>query len=172
MIRLAGGLLVAAAMSLLGFGAARSLEAEYLQLEKIRQILVMIQSEMQYGRSFLAEAFLTVSDTQEEPYAGWLRTMYEKMCSKKTGSLSLIWEEAARSSLKELVLHEREKKRLYDLGRYLGQADLKGQIRHMDMYIRHLEEEMADRRRSMQTRKKLYRVLGVTAGILLAILLI
>lgn len=172
MIRLIGGLMITMSLSLLGFQAARSLDEEYREMEELRKILISIKSEMQYGRSFLAETFLSVSEMQEEPYAGWFRNMYELMSSRKPGTLASIWKNSASACLKDLSLREREKKRLYELGRYLGQTDLEGQIRHLDLYAEHLETEMENRRMEMQPLKKLYRVLGVTAGIFLTILLI
>ena len=46
------------------------------------------------------------------------------------------------------------------------------QISHLQMYAEHLETRMEEMQQTMQTQKKLYRVLGMSGGILLAILLI
>ena len=172
MIRLAGGFLVIGAASLFGFRAADTLEEEYLQMQDIRRIVYMLQGEIRYARSFLSEAFLAIAANQEEPYRSWLLSMQEKMDLREEGSLPCIWEEKAREHLARLALKEGEKRRLYALGRYLGTADVKMQISHLQMYAEHLETRMEEMQQTMQTQKKLYRVLGMSGGILLAILLI
>ena len=172
MIRLAGGLMVIGAATLFGFRAADALEEEYRQIQDIRRVMHMLQGEIRYARSFLSEAFLLIADTQQEPYASWLTCLQEKMDLRTEGSFPGIWEETAREHLGGLALKEEEKKRLYDLGQYLGTADVKMQISHLQMYVEHLEGRMEEMQRTMQTQKKLYRVLGMSGGILLAILLI
>ena len=172
MIRLAGGLLVIASASLFGFRAADALEEEYRQMQDLRRIVYMLQGEIRYARSFLSEAFLAIAQDQEEPYKSWLRCLQEKMDMREEGSLPWLWEETARAHLGKLALKEGEKRRLYALGHYLGTADVKMQVSHLQMYAEHLEARMEDMQQTMQTQKKLYRVLGMSGGILLAILLI
>ena len=172
MIRAAAGILVIAAASLFGFRAADKVDEQYRQMQDIRRIIYMLQSEIRYARSFLSEAFLVISENQEEPYASWLASLSGKMEMKEEGSLPRIWEETTREYLAGLALKENEKRRLYSLGQYLGTADVKMQISHLQMYTEHLEAEMEDMRQSMQAQKKLYRILGMSGGILLAILLI
>ena len=172
MIRLAGGLMVIGAATLFGFRAAEAVEEEYRQIQDIRRIMYMLQGEIRYARSFLSEAFQIIANTQEEPYASWLTCLQKKMDLRTEGSFPGIWEETAREHLEGLALKEAEKKRLYALGQYLGTADVKMQISHLQMYVEHLERRMEEMRHTMQTQKKLYRVLGMSGGILLAILLI
>ena len=154
MIRLAGGLMVIGAATLFGFRAADALEEEYRQIQDIRRIMHMLQGEIRYARSFLSEAFLLIADTQQEPYASWLTCLQEKMDLRTEGSFPDIWEETAREHLGGLALKEEEKKRLYDLGQYLGTADVKMQISHLQMYVEHLEGRMEEMQRTMQTQKK------------------
>lgn len=172
MIRLAGAAMVVSACALFGFRAAEGLEKQYRQLQDLFRIICMLQSEIGYARSFLSEALLSIADTQSDPYASWLRGLSETMEQKGEGDLPHIWEEEGKKRLAELAIPQKEKEQLYSLGRYLGTADVKMQISHLTMYTRHLEERMQDMRLSMQTQKKLYRILGMSGGILLAVLLI
>ena len=54
----------------------------------------------------------------------------------------------------------------------MGNADTQMQLTHLKMYEEQLEILRAEKRQSLHTKKKLYRVLGAAGGIFLAILLI
>lgn len=172
MIRLAGAALVVASATLLGFRASEALDIAYREAEDLHRILCMLQGEIRYARSFLGEALLQIAGSQKDPYKAWLRALHGKMERRQEGSLPAIWEETTRQYLGGLALGREEKERLGGLGVYLGSADAQMQIRHLELYTRHLEEVMEEMRRRIKMQKKLYRILGMSGGILAAVLLI
>lgn len=172
MMQAAGGILVIGSAFLMGWRASEELEKEYQELGELQIIISMLQGEIRYARAFLAEAFESISRTASEPYKGWMVKMYQKMNARECGSFVCIWEETAKECLADLSIGHTEKRKLYDLGKYLGNADTQMQLTHLKMYEEQLEVLRTEKRQSLQTKKKMYRVLGAAGGIFLAILLI
>lgn len=172
MLQAAGVILIISSSFLMGWKASEELEKEYRQLGELQRITSMLQGEIRYARAFLAEAFDSIAHTADEPYKDWMVKMYQKMNARESGSFAYIWEETAKDCLADLSIGRTEKKRLYDLGKYLGNADTQMQLTHLKMYEEQLNVLRREKRQSLQTKKKLYRVLGAAGGIFLAILLI
>lgn len=171
MIRAAGGAIVILAGVLLGFASARDLEKEYLQMRELQRILYMIHGEIRYARSFLSETFRLVAETAEEPYRSWMKNLYRKMEEPEDECFSAMWRASVEEDLKGLAVRKEEKRLLAELGKYFGGADIKTQLRHLEFYGEHLEEEMKRRKESLGARQRLCKVLGTSGGVFLAILL-
>lgn len=172
MLQSAGGILVVVSACLLGWRASEDLEKEYRQLGELQKIISMLQGEIRYARAFLSEAFDSIARTAGEPYKGWMTVMYRSMDERESGSFAHIWEESAKECLACLSIGQAEKRRLYSLGKYLGNADTQMQLTHLKMYEEQLDTLRKEKYQSLQTKKRLYRVLGAAGGIFLAILLI
>ena len=60
----------------------------------------------------------------------------------------------------------------YELGSFLGHADIEMQIRYLDRYLEEFADAIKERQSMLGEKKKLYRSLGVIGGILIAVMLI
>ena len=58
------------------------------------------------------------------------------------------------------------------MGKYLGNADIRTQVRHIELLEEQIGIAMKEMQEELRTKKKLYYCLGVTGGIFLAIILI
>ncbi len=171
-MKLAGSILIILATSLIGAGMAVNLERQYEELKYIRQLLYQLQSEIKYSRSFLSEAFRSISQSAQAPYDKWMRELSLKLEQKSEGSLGGIWCESIDTYLKELKIATKQKEQLKDLGNYLGNVDADIQIKHIDMLCIQLELKMNEMRKELEEKKKLCRCLGVMSGIFIVIILI
>lgn len=171
-MKLIGSMLIIGAASLFGMRLAMDLDAKYEEMKYLKRLLYILQSEIRYSRSFLGEAFLTMSDNAKDPYASWLRQLYYRMEKRGEGAFSLIWTETIQQYLSGVKLPAAEKKRLSELGQYLGSADTQMQIKHIELFEEQLDTAMKDMQEELCTKKRLCRCLGVMGGIFLAILLI
>ncbi len=57
-----------------------------------------------------------------------------------------------------------------ELGRYLGYLDKEMQLANLDLYLSETDEKLVRLAQELPARKKLFQVLGVMAGLFLAIL--
>lgn len=114
---------------------------------------------------------LTGKDAKE-PYQSWLLSLYERLRSRQGTSLAGIWEEEMEKHLKGTVIPEDILEGLGRLGKELGTIDLQMQIRTLDLYLESMEQRMEEMRAEEKERIRLYKCIGVTVGVFLAIVLL
>lgn len=171
-MKILGSVFIIGATTLFGCRMAMDMDAAYGEMKYIRQMMYMLLSEIRYSRSYLGEAFLTISKTAKAPYAAWLRQMYHRMQRRSGGTFENIWKETIKEYLIDRKLPAQEMKRFQEIGTYLGSADTSMQIKQIELFEEQLELAMEEMREGLRTKKRLCHCLGVMSGIFLAILLI
>lgn len=172
MLKAAGSILIIAATTLWGMRAAERVREQYEQMRLLQSVLYALRGEILYARSYLGEAFAKIGSSSPEPYRKWLTEISRAMDQKSGMPFWKIWEDGIRLHLKDSGLPERDRCRLEELGRHLGNTDLESQLRSMDLYLNELGKSMEEKREGMKTRVRLCHCLGVMSGIFIAILLI
>lgn len=172
MLKGIGCILVILATSITGILAASRMDEMYNEIKYVRQMLYVLQSEIQYSRTYLAEAFSNISGFVKSPYNVWLRQLHLRLERKSEGSLDKVWRETIDEYLIDVRLPGRQKEQLKELGVCLGCADISVQVKYMELLGNQLEIAMEEMREELEGKKKLYRCIGVASGIFIAILLV
>lgn len=172
MIKLCGSVLIVAATTLLGIRRADDYREEYRQMEYLKRLLYILESEIRYAREPLGEIFAHMAGHAREPYRSWLSSMQQEIEQREQDSFAGIWRASIRGHLKRCGLPGRELDRLAELGEQLGTADLKLELTILAGFQEHLSVRMRELRGEMQMRVKLCHWLGVMSGMFLAILLL
>ena len=172
MLKLCGVMITILTSAVIGEVSAQEIEASYEELCYLKKIILKVQSEMKYSRSFLSGVFKKISGEVKEPYASLFLKVSGAIENHQMQSFEQIWEEQIERQLACTKLQKKEKDRLKEIGKYLGEADLQMQLRLMDGYLEQLDLSIGDMRRDMENRKKLCRSIGLFGGIFISILLI
>lgn len=69
-------------------------------------------------------------------------------------------------------LTPQEKQLVLDFGRGLGTTDTEGQITHLDMYYKIFSDKLIQVKSEQSKKSKLYKTLGLSGGVALALLII
>ena len=85
------------------------------------------------------------------------------------GEFGSLWEEELMGYLADSLLRE-EAELLFYLGRQLGNLDLEAQQKALNRFLEQWQEHIRELRSRQESRTRLYRCLGVSAGVFLAIL--
>lgn len=172
MLKVFGSTITIAAAALLGACAARELEVSYQEMIYLQKLIGMIQGEVRYARAVLSHIFLKIGKEAKAPYDVWLKQMSIRMEARKGGSLGDIWRESVNLYLGASKLPRRELKRLGELGVLLGDADARMELEVLGGYKEELSRAIEDMHREIQNKKKLCRCLGISGGIIIAVLLV
>jgi len=172
MSEIIGSVFVIAATSLAGIRAASRMDETYNEIKYIRQMLYILQSEIQYSHTYLAEAFSNISGFVKSPYNVWLRQLHFRLERKNDGSLDKVWRKTIDEYLIDVRLPRQQKEQLKELGVCLGCADIGVQVKYMELLGNQLEMAMNEIQEEIEGKKKLYRCIGVVSGIFIVILLI
>lgn len=172
MLKVVGSILIVGTTTLWGMVSAAQVRNQYEQMRLLEQLLTRLKSELLYSRTYLCEVFSDICADYGEPYNSWMKNMYQRMKNRTKGSFSSIWKDSIDECLTGCGLPEKDRMRLRELGDQLGNADLDGQIRSIDLYLDEFNRSMEDKREGMKNKEKICRCLGVMSGIFIIILLI
>lgn len=88
----------------------------------------------------------------------------------KTQSAGEAWKNALEES--KTNLKEEDIKVLKNLSKLLGKTDIDGQLSEIELIEKFIEEQITNAEEEQKKNEKLYKSLGILAGIAIAIILI
>lgn len=170
--KIIGVCLILCSSTAIGFELSRQLKERVEELESIRKLLLMLRGEIKYSHSTLAEAFQAIGRRLKSSYGAFLLKAADEMDSMEGQTLAQIWERCVNEELKESALKKEDREKLVHLGSQLGYLDTEMQISTIELYLEQVQEEIKNAAESCKRNGRLYRTMGVIAGIFLVILMI
>lgn len=171
MQKLVGSVLILAASTGIGFLKGMDMQKYLKELQDLRQVFLMLRSEIRYTKAPLAEAFLHISRRIEGVYGKWLVSLAGRMEEKSGGMFQDIWKESVENALGKTHLKETDLEQLSLFGRNIGYLDGEMQMGTIDLYLEQLQVEIEQMRDGLAVKKKLCNCLGVMGGIFLVVLI-
>ena len=174
LVRLAGSLTVLAAAT--GLGAAVSLDyrRRIPLLTQLRRMFLLLAGEIRSSRTPAAEAFGRMAGRMEPPFGKWLKTLADRLEAGEGESFAFIWkewvEQFARADAQALQTQDVEL--LLSFGEGFGYLDQQMQLSSIQFVQEQLLDRVGELRGGCAARMRMARLLGVSAGIFLVILLL
>lgn len=170
MLRLAGALLLAGGMGMLGFAAAGRLGRRVNTLAALAGALELIARELSFRLTPMPELLERLAGRAAHPAD--LLFVHCRDGLKDLGEVSLgqLWREGLR--LEPLGLDQRELAALDSLGDVLGCYDGEGQLAALEQVRSELEQALAEAREERIRLGRVYQTVGAAAGAVLVILLL
>lgn len=172
MIKLSGAVLLFFACAGLGFLQSRRYQGRVTQLEEILRIVGFLKGEISFAVSTLPEAMKRISEKTEEPFSDFLQSLSEKMKKYSGENFSHILESQINVYLKDSFLEKEDLDAFLGAMGNLGYLDKKMQIHILEQYEKELEEKTRGLRVQLPEKMKLYRSLGIMAGLFLILVFI
>lgn len=170
-MKLIGALFLVAACTLFGLGQARKLFFRQSCLESVLDSLRFMEAELKNGAVPIPDIFDILRKLPNSRLRSFFNELNGKMESFGQESLAEIWSDSALNN-QSISLSDRQRQELGRLGIFLGRYSEKEQSEAIEACIMHLEDEL--KRSTVKAREgaKLYTGLGLTAGLMLAAVLI
>lgn len=171
MLKILGSLIVIGASGIIGFLYSRVYGERVRQLREIQYSLNMLETEIMYNATPLAEALMNISKD-----GGSIKGLFVKMAEilrgKKTDGVLEAYKMSYEESKMYLCFNREEADIIAAFMQSLGGSDIEGQKKNFNLTIKKLEEfeKKADEVRNKN--EKLYRYLGVCLGVLIVIILV
>lgn len=148
-------LLIVLCSTLVGFSYSSKLYNRKKILESFELEFKNIKTVIRYSSKELYKifenSFIDYQFNDEEPF-------------------SVQWEEMLESYSKTLTYSDIEI--LSNFGRTLGTSDLAGELNNIDMYLALLYSQISQAKQNIDTKSSVYKTLGLTLGLAVAIILI
>ena len=154
----------------LGFLKGQRLRKRIRMLERIVRLLDHMERELEFGREPLPEVFKKLSEKNIGELKAFLEHAAVQMQQGKD-NIAAVFAENVRTYLSEGDLFAEDLQRLYALGSELGYPDRQLQIHTVAVYRQEIKELLDELKKQYPQSCRLFRTLGMAAGILLAVLL-
>lgn len=148
-----------------------NINKRYVALKNIRQIIAAIIGEIEYTRGSISDIFLKLSKKQQYPYKEFMEYIYKETYSTN-GKLSDIWTRGVEKYIRKLNLNEKDIEMLNSLGGVMGGVGLNIEIDNLKKYIAEADEQIVHIKEELESKKKLYRMLGFLCGMAISIILV
>ena len=171
-MKIIGCSLVILSSGALGIWKAEQWREHRRTLEQLRKMIVLLKGEILYAHAPLDEALSHVARKSEESVLTQIFERTAERLGKQEGVRFFeIWKQEIDAAGKALILSEKEKQEMKELGEHLGYLDLEMQERTIALYLEQLEQAIGFYREHEREQTKLCTSLGIMGGLFLAIVM-
>lgn len=151
----------------IGFLISKSYQNRVLELKEFKNILNIIKTKIKFTYEPLAEIFKQISkdnDTEIEKIFGKMANQLSDCQAKE------VWENCIQEA--DINIKQSDKDILKKLGKLLGQTDVEGQINEIEVTEGFLNMQIEEAEEEKKKNQKIYKTLGIVAGLVFVIILI
>lgn len=172
MLKLAGSCLLIAAAAGLGNEEARQVKKRLDALYQCKTLVTLLQGQIRYAGSDLEEGFRELGERLEGAFRIFCFSLSERIEDLSGSPFDEIWRGAVIELLADSGLDQEDQHVFAKVGMALGYLDVESQCRHLSNYLEQLGTVIERAETEIRQKMKLYRSLGVCAGLFLTLLLV
>jgi stage III sporulation protein AB len=172
MIKIVGSLVVIGATTILGFYYAGIYVERVKQIRALQYALNVLQSEIVYTVTPLADAFKSVGGKSSKPFNELFNNVAENLRNKNVESVANAFRLALEASKEEIYFEKEELEVIDSFMKSLGNTDIEGQKKNFNITIKKLETFELKAEESRRKNERLFKYLGISCGVLVVIILI
>jgi len=172
MLKIIGSIVVITATSIMGFYYAGIYVERVKQIRSIQYALNILESEIVYTSTPLAEAFKNVSEKSCEPFKKLFLSLSENLRMKNVESVTNAFSIVLSKLRGELYFDKEELEVIDSFMKSLGNTDIEGQKKNFHITIKKLEAFEIRAEENRKKNEKLFKYLGVASGMLIVIILV
>lgn len=166
-----GAVLLFSVCTFFGFWKSRLFVRRSEELRQLRGSLSALETEITYGATPLYLACKHIGERESGPVGRFFNRVANRLSQSDGLSAFECWQQALTDTKPELAILEQDRKILIRLGSKIGLSDKQDQIHHLRLAQTTLETEESHAIKEQEKYEKMYRSLGVLAGVLLVILM-
>ena len=171
MVKITGIIIIITAFSLTGFAYAGNITGRINQLHELKRITIMLEGELRYSNSTMEEALKAIT-LRGGCFSAFFNAVALKLAENMGESFSEIWRDCVDDFFKKTKLTDEDAAEFKMLGDSLGYLDMKAQCDSILLYRERLSAKLEELDSQAAGKVKMYRSLGVSMGILTAVILL
>lgn len=172
LLKLVGcGMLIAGSTGY-GFCMAYRYQDRIHLLMRLKQMIYLLKSQIRCTNATLEEAFRAVGERNGGPLGKLFREAASQIAQEEGASFYVIWKAAVDQLDPELALSDEDRQCLGAMAEHLGYLDMEAQERSLLLYLEELDETIRALQDQQKEKCRLYRSLGVMAGVFLAVVIL
>ena len=151
----------------LGIGISKKYQTRVKELKELLVALNMFEEKIKFTYEPIPDVFFEISQNISQDIG---KIFEESSYNMKMMSASLAWERAIEESNTKLSKDDLEI--LKGMAKMLGRTDLDGQVQEIRLTKKFLETKLKDAEEEKNKNEKLFKTLGATVGLAIAIILV
>lgn len=171
MLKLLGAAMVVAASGLGGIVMAGDYSRRPRELRFLRSAMQMLETEIAYGATQLAEAMNQVASRCDDAVAPLFYGAAGELSSLAGVTAAEAWEKSLKDYYPRSALRPQDLLILRNLGFSLGISDRDDQIKHLRLAMEQISAETAAAEEEAARNVKLWSYLGFLGGLMLVLVL-
>lgn len=165
-----GAILLICATTLIGVEFSSKLSRRPKEIRQLKTALQILEAEIVYSQATLADAFSKIAQQLSQPVSSLFQAIASKL--NTSNDLTYTWAEEVNRFLGNSSVGRDEAEVLLQFGETLGQYDIVQQKKYIQLSITHLDRVLIEAQENHQRYGKMFKNLGVLAGLFLVLLLI
>ncbi len=150
----------------IGFFIAKSYQNRVVELKEFKNILNIMKTKIKFTYEPLAEIFKQISKDNESE----VEKIFGQMANQITYYQAKdVWENCIQDA--DISIKQEDKDILKKLGKLLGQTDIEGQISEIEVIENFLDMQIENAEEERKKNQKMYKTLGIVAGLVFVIIL-
>lgn len=150
----------------IGFFIAKSYQNRVVELKEFKNILNIMKTKIKFTYEPLAEIFKQISKDNESE----VEKIFGQMANQITYYQAKdVWENCIQDA--DISIKQEDKDVLKKLGKLLGQTDIEGQISEIEVIENFLDMQIENAEDERKKNQKMYKTLGIVAGLVFVIIL-
>ena len=151
----------------IGLIISKMYENRVTELKEFKNMLNIIKTKIKFTYEPLGEIFEQIAQRQE--------TNIEKIFGKMAVQIQFIkvndaWCKTIQDA--DISINQEDKDILKKLGKLLGQTDVEGQVSEIEVTEQFLDMQISKAEEDKKKNQKMYKTLGIVAGLVIVIILI
>jgi Stage III sporulation protein AB (spore_III_AB). len=172
MLKIVGIIIIIFSSTGLGVTFANDIKKRVEHMKILKKMVIMLDGEIKYANSPLAEAFSNMAKRIETPFSDFLNKISKELDAFTGVTFKNVWRKHIEQDLKQTKLTEKDKEQLKNLGENMGYLDREMQHNSILLYLEQLEKEIEEAVGELQKKTKVYHSLGIMGGLFLAVILL
>lgn len=171
MIKLVGSALLVAAGGIAGMMVARGYARRPSELKSILSSIQMLETEIIYAATPLAEALEKVASGSDRSVAGFFQRAARELGSMKGCTAGEAWDSSLSWFYTVNSLNRQDISILGSLGKALGISDREDQSKHLKLACEQIKREIARAEEESAKNTRMWNYLGFCGALVAAIVL-
>lgn len=167
LIKFSGAVIVVISSTLCGIYASRLVENRVKFMEQYIMFLTQAKTMINYNAVSVTEILSSVNSIP------LVKPLLDKCLDGLSEGISLekSWHRAVNSVYARKLFTESDKMLLYSFGDTFGSSDIDGEVTKTELHIALVSERLDNIRQEFASKCKLYRILGMFCGMMIALII-
>ncbi len=158
--------------TLTGYLVSLNYEFRIKQITAFIYSIKVMEAEMSYSKNFLIDIIKKLSKSNEKIICHFYENMADLLSRSYGKDFSDIWCTSVDISFETSDLSDTDIKIIKDFGKNLGKIDIKNQQKIFDYFYKRFELQLEEAINEKTKKSRVYKNLGVAAGVMVVVVLI